>query len=61
MGWGTFAPLDKELRSEYIRNMAILFKQMITKYRYLYDYISVSIPDKTSENYIIFNEIINSL
>jgi|AntRauTorckE6833_2_1112554.scaffolds.fasta_scaffold27804_2 uncharacterized protein (TIGR02452 family) len=55
-GCGAFAPLKSEERIKYISDMANLMAVAANNYRYMYDYISVSIPDKNSENYQIFKK-----
>ena len=64
-GCGAFAPAsrgaDKKKRNEYIRQMANTMAEYVNNYRYLYDIISISIPDENSENYNIFKQFFYNL
>lgn len=53
-GCGAFAPVEKKEREAYINQMAKKLSEYVNKYRERYDCISISIPDKNSENYRIF-------
>ena len=56
-----FAPQDPNKKIEYITSMASLIVEYVNKYRKFYDVISVSIPNKQSENYQIFSKVFQNL
>ena len=58
-GCGAFAPTVPIKREVYIRSMASLILEYANKYGNLYDVISISVPDKTGQNYQTFSKILN--
>ena len=59
-GCGAFAPSDTLKRDTYITNMVSLILEYANKYRNLYDVISISVPDKTGQNYQFFNKLMKN-
>ena len=60
-GCGAFAPIGTKDRIRYITDMANLMAYVANQYRHMYDYISVAIPDKNSENYKIFRKAFSKI
>lgn len=60
-GSGAFAPSEPIKRVKYIKSIAKLIAEYTNRYRYMYDIISISIPDKNGQNYQLFAEIFNKI